>query len=414
MVPRTTDFVIVGAGIVGLALARELRRAHPTAGILVLEKELGLGQHASGRNSGVLHSGIYYAAGSVKGRICAQGARELAQYCDEERLPISRCGKVIVPAADGDDAQLDELLRRATSNGVRAEIIGERPLREIEPETRSYSGRALYCLDTAVVDPKAILQRLSRSLLADRVQVLFGHPAERVDVGTGTIHVRGSSVSFGHLFNAAGLHADRVARAFGAGARYVILPFKGLYRRLLRESELHIRGLIYPVPDLKVPFLGIHFTRAVGGDTYVGPTAVPALGRENYEGIHGIKLWEALSIGSRVVGQYIRNRQGFRRFAHTEALQVMKGAFVRAAQALVPRLQPQHLTRSAKVGIRAQLVDRTTHELVLDFVVESVGRSTHILNAVSPGFTSAFPFARMVLDQSGVTSDHPIMEGQAV
>jgi L-2-hydroxyglutarate oxidase LhgO len=406
--------VIVGAGVVGLALARELRRAHPTARILVLEKESGLGQHASGRNSGVLHSGIYYAAGSVKGRLCAQGAKELAQYCEEERLPINRCGKVIVPAADGEDAQLDELLRRGTSNRARAELIGERQLAEIEPETRSYSGRALYCLDTAVVDPKAILQRLSSSLLADGVQVLFGHPAERVDVGPGTLQVRGSSISFGHLFNAAGLHADRVARAFGAGARYVILPFKGLYRRLLPESGLSVRGLIYPVPDLKVPFLGIHFTRAVGGDIYVGPTAVPALGRENYEGLHGVRLWEALSIGSRVVGQYIRNRQGFRKFAHAEALRLMNGAFVRAAQALVPRLQSHHLTRSAKVGIRAQLLDRTTHELVLDFVVESVGRSTHILNAVSPGFTSAFPFARMVLDQSGVVADHSIMEGQAV
>jgi (S)-2-hydroxyglutarate dehydrogenase len=411
---RTTDFAIVGAGIIGLALARELRRTYPTARIIVLEKESGLGHHASGRNSGVLHSGVYYAAGSMKSRICAQGAKELAAFCDEERLPIDRCGKVIVPTTAEEDVQLHELLLRATNNGARAELIGERQLATIEPEARSFSGRALHCIDTAVVDPKAILQRLSESLRADGVQILLEHSVRQMDAGTGTLHVNGVRISCGHVFNAAGLDADRVARAFGAGTRYEILPFKGLYRRLRPESGLRIRGLIYPVPDLKIPFLGIHFTCAVGGEIFVGPTAIPALGRENYVGLRGVSLREAVTISSRVVGQYLRNSQGFRRYANAEALRVTKSAFVRAAQRLVPRLRAHDLTSTAKVGIRAQLVDRTTHELVLDFVVESLERSTHVLNAVSPGFTSAFPFARAILDGSRLMSDPTIMEGQPV
>ena len=398
----TADFVVVGAGIVGLALARELKRRGPRSRIVVLEKEGALGQHASGRNSGVLHSGIYYSAGSVKGRICAQGARELAEYCDEHRLPISRCGKVIVPTNETEDRELDILFERAKSNGAKAELIDERTLAAIEPEARSHSGRALLSPDTAVVDPKAILTQLRESLNARGVEILLEHAVGSVAAGGSSVRVRGETIGFGHLFNAAGLQADRVARAFGAGLRYVILPFKGLYYRLVPESRLRINGLIYPVPDLQVPFLGVHFTRAIDGHVDVGPTAWPALGRENYDGLRGVSALEGVSIGWRILQQYVLNNHGFRRFAHREALRFMKGRFAEAARSLVPRLRSIELAKSDKVGIRAQLLNRRTHELVMDFVVEHARRSTHILNAVSPAFTSSLPFARLVLDEAGV------------
>jgi L-2-hydroxyglutarate oxidase len=398
---RTADFVVVGAGIVGLALARELRRRRADAGIVVLEKEPAIGRHASGRNSGVLHSGIYYPAGSVKGRLCAQGAKELAQYCDEHRLPIRRCGKVILPAREGEDAQLDVLVQRAQGNGARVELIDERGLSDIEPEARSHSGRALYSPETAVVDATAILAQLRECLAAAGVAVLLRHELESVDTKQCRLVAGGEAISYGHLFNAAGLQADRVAHRCGAGLEYFVLPFRGQYYRLL--PGVRINGLIYPVPDLRVPFLGVHFTRRVDGGVDVGPTALPALGRENYAGLGGIKITEAVGIVHEVVRQYVRNRQGFRRFAHREIARLTRGRFVAAARALVPRLRAADLASGDKVGIRAQLVDRRTHELVMDFVVEQGERSTHILNAVSPAFTSAFPFARLVVDEAGVT-----------
>ncbi len=400
--PGSADFIVVGAGIVGLALARELRRRHPRARIVVFEKEPTLGAHASGRNSGVLHSGIYYPVGSLKATICAQGARELGAYCREYRLPIRCAGKVIVPTRAEDDAALDMLRDRARRNGARAELIDARQLADIEPEARSATGRALHVPDTSVVDPRAVLQHLARTLIAAGVDVRLGEPVEAIQAARGRVRSLGRWLQYGHLFNAAGLHADRIAQACGVGASYRMLPFKGLYYRLRPESGIRVRGLIYPVPDLRVPFLGIHFTTDIGDTVSVGPTAIPALGREHYHGVRGLRPVDAAGIVLRILEQYARNEQGFRRFAHTEALHYFKWRFVAAARGLVPRLQADHLARSHKVGIRAQLLDRRAHRLVMDFLVEPGERSTHVLNAVSPAFTSAFPFARLVLDQAGL------------
>jgi len=395
--------VVVGAGIVGLALARELRVRHPAARIVVLEKEAALGAHASGRNSGVLHSGIYYAAGSLKAALCAQGGRELAAYCSEHRLPIARSGKVIVPTCPAEDPALDLLFERARHNGARAELVDARQLDELEPDASSATGRALYVPDTAVVDPQVLLGHLALALATAGVDVVLGRQVEAIDARRGWLRAGNRELYYGHLFNAAGLHADRVARACGAGGRYGMLPFKGLYYRLLPESGIRIAGLIYPVPDLQVPFLGVHITKEIDGTVLVGPTAAPALGREHYRGVQGIRPVEAAGILLRLLDLYACDAQGFRRFAHTEALRFLKPRFVAAARALLPRLRSEHLTRSRRVGIRAQLVDRVAHSLVMDFVVEPAERSTHILNAVSPAFTSAFPFARLVLDEAGAS-----------
>ena len=202
--------------------------------------------------------------------------------------------------------------------------------------------------------------------------------------------------TYGFLVNAAGLHADRIARLFGVGERYTILPFRGRYYELV--APFAIRRLIYPVPDLRVPFLGVHFTNAVDGTTYVGPTAMPALGRENYSGVRGIRMRDAAAIGTTTIRQYASNKQGFRTLLHQEAARLLKRNFAAAARRLVPRLETRYLKPSTKAGIRAQLFDRVKNELVMDFVVERGERSLHILNAVSPGFTTAFSFARFALD----------------
>ncbi|MFQ5729617.1 MAG: L-2-hydroxyglutarate oxidase [Waddliaceae bacterium] len=393
----TADIVIIGAGIMGLSIARELKRRQPNQKIIVLEKETTLGIHASGRNSGVLHTGIYYAENSLKAKVCAEGAREIAAYCDEQQLPIKRVGKVILPIHE-DNTGLDLLFHRAKANGAKVELIDTQQLCEVEPEAYSITGKSLYLPKVAVIDPVPILFRLANSLRDQGVELLFNREAKTFNSKIGSVHTIKEAISFGHLFNTAGLYADKVARAFGIGREYTILPFKGLYYRLNETSGLEVNGHIYPVPDLRVPFLGVHFTKKINGEVYVGPTAIPAFGRENYQGLEGLDLTDTASIILQVFQQYRANRQGFRKLVHEEGRRFLKKYFVDAAKVLIPKLKPQDLSKSKKVGIRAQLMNIKTNELVMDFLIQKGEKSTHILNAVSPAFTSAFSFSRFILD----------------
>ena len=358
---------------------------------MLLEKEAAVGLHASGRNSGVLHSGIYYPAGSLKGKLCAAGAREMAQFCDDERLPIDRLGKVILPVRADDDAQLDVLLDRARSNGAVAEVIDEKQLSEVEPAARTITGRALFSPYTAVVDPLKIVQRVAASLDVRTNQRVVG-------VRGGNVITTSDAFAYGHFINAAGLFADRVAKMCGAGEQYVMLPFKGMYYDV---RNLPLRRLIYPVPDLRVPFLGVHLTKSIDGHVLLGPTALPALGRENYRGLEGVNAGDLAQIAIRLARQFATNAQGFRALVKQELGRMTKHAFAEEARVLVPSLRDEHLGPSDHVGIRAQLVDTKKGELVMDFLIERGERSLHVLNAVSPGFTTAFSFARYVVDQLG-------------
>lgn len=395
------DLLIVGAGVVGLSVAREWKRRHPESRIVILEKEPGPGYHASGRNSGVLHSGVYYASDSLKAKVCAEGAQEMADYCEERGLPIRKVGKVILPVLPGDDAQLETLRQRARDNGATVQWIDASELAQIEPFARSATGNALYVPDVRVLDPKAVVARLAQDLTEAGVEIRFGEEVTGVDLARRSARTRGGSLSFGHLVNAAGLHADRLARACGVGQRYTILPFKGLYYQLSPDADLRINGLIYPVPDLRYPFLGVHFTPKVDGGVFVGPTALPALGRENYRGLTGMKLGESGRILWHLAGQYWKNPQGFRGLVHLEGRKVFRSYFALAARQLVPALKTRDLLASEKVGIRAQLFDLESERLVMDFLLEKGEHSTHVLNAISPAFTSAFSFSRMVADFAG-------------
>jgi len=392
------DFLIIGGGIVGLTLARELARRQPDASILVLEKEMELARHGSGRNSGVLHSGIYYPEGSLKARLCSAGSKTMAAYCEEHGLPLARLGKVILPLREEDDAQLDLLHRRARANGAQVEILDERQLLEREPSARTATGRALFAPDTSVVDPVAVVRRLAEELTAGGVKLVLGAKVRRIEPRLGTVKTDKDSISCGWVFNCAGQFADKVAHLFGVGRRYTLLPFKGIYYRLSPDSKVRCNGLIYPVPDLNVPFLGVHYTRKLDGSVYLGPTAVPALGREHYRGVQGLDLAEGSIMLLHLARQYLANKQGFRRFAHEEALRFLRSRFAEAAQALTPGLRSEDLLASGKVGIRAQLLDREKRELVMDFLVERGERSTHVLNAISPAFTSSMSFAEYILD----------------
>lgn len=398
MNPDRYDYVVLGAGIVGLSIARELVARNPGARILVLEKEDRPGRHASGRNSGVLHSGIYYPSESLKAKVCAEGAKAMAAYCQEHGLPILKVGKVIVPTRIQDDSQVDLLYRRAQDNGVRIRLINAKELAEIEPEARTASNRALHSPDTAVIDPLVILDHIRRGLEQAGVAFRYDCPCSGADPDRSLVFCREERFRYGHLYNAAGAYADRIAKMFGVGEQYTLLPFKGRYLKLRADAGIHIRGLIYPVPNLEVPFLGVHSVRNIKGDSYFGPSAMPALGRENYHGLDGFSLQDSVQISRRLLEQYWFNQQGFRKHLFEEARRLLQSAFAADAQRLVPRVTASALMPCDKVGIRPQLLDIEKHRLVMDFLVDAKDNTTHVLNAISPAFTSAFSFAKLVVE----------------
>lgn len=393
------DVLIVGAGIVGLAVARALVARDAALRVTVLEKEAALGAHASGRNSGVVHAGIYYPPGSLKARFCAAGAAALTEFCAEHRVSCARLGKLIVPVTAGEAERIPGLFANARANGAAAELVSPADARRIEPEIEA-AGDSLLSPSTACVDPRAVVEALATALeRTGRVSVVRGCAVLGVDPERRVVRTSAGEVSFGFLVNAAGAFADRVAAPFGCGLSYRILPFRGAYWELAPESGLTINGNIYPVPDPELPFLGVHFTRSVAGKIYVGPTAMPAFGREHYGGLAGVAASELLPLLGRLARQYTANTQGFRRHAHQEGRYLVKALFVKAAQRLVPRLRAEQLLPSKKRGIRPQLYNMRKRALEMDFVVERTPVSLHVLNTISPGFTCALPFGEYLADQ---------------
>jgi L-2-hydroxyglutarate oxidase LhgO len=389
----------VGAGIVGLSIAKELKERAPQSKILVLEKEIMPGLHSSGRNSGVLHSGIYYPPESLKARVCRQGSLEMSAYCKERKLPIKQIGKILVPVNPEDAPQLNLLEERARKNGVLVHRLDSQTLRELEPEARSASGKALFVPGTSVADASAVMRSISDECLAAGIKIKCSSTISRVDVTKKKVELADSMLlNYGHLINSSGLHADSIAHQFGVGKQYTLLPFKGIYWKLSPESGIKVNHLIYPVPDLRVPFLGVHTTTSVDGTVYLGPTAVPAFGRENYQGLQGVTISELFRISGLLIKQIVSGRDGFRRLGWQEGRRYFKPWFADAARGILPNLKNNDLLACSKVGIRAQMYDRQSKKLVMDFLVEKGKSSTHILNAISPAWTSAFPFARFVIN----------------
>jgi L-2-hydroxyglutarate oxidase len=406
---NNSEITILGGGMVGLALAHQITERWPALSITVVDKELDLGRHSSGRNSGVLHAGIYYPPGTLKAQVCVQGARRLRAWCEAEGLPLLACGKVIAPQAAELDGQLELLLDRGRANGAEVRLIDQQEFQQLVPDGRTASGRALWSPGTCVVKPKLVLQCLEQRLRERGVRFALGTTVTGVAPDKRQLNLKhagdGSTLAYGHLFNATGLQADRVAQAFGLGQHFTLLPFKGIYWQLDPKAPFRFTTNLYPVPDLNVPFLGVHVTPSPDGTVSLGPTAIPAWGRENYQGIDGAEPLMAMQFLADLASQWWRNAGGFRRYAREQALHGFKPLFLKAAQALVPGLRSEHLIPSQKVGIRAQLYDRRDGSLVQDFRLEHGPASTHVLNAISPAFTASFALADLILDQSPLASN---------
>src|ERR1043165_7137315 len=379
----TTDYLIIGAGIIGLTVALELRRRFPQASVLVLEKESAVGQHASGRNSGVLHAGFYYSADSLKARFCRDGNRAMRAYCTARGLPLNQCGKLVVAKNHAELAGLDELHRRGRANGVDVTLVSEADARRIEPRVKT-TDRALWSPTTASADPGQVIAALARDC-ADAGITLCTGVAYRSGA-PGRVITADGPVDVGYVINCAGLYADRVARDFGFCRRYTILPFKGLY---LYSDEPHgaLRTHIYPVPDLKFPFLGVHFTLTVDGHAKIGPTAIPAFWREHYSGLERFDLVEAVEIATREASLMLNAGFDFRNLARLEMRKFSPAFLVGEAAKLLEGVNHEDYTRWGRPGIRAQLLDLERRTLVMDFLIEGDQRSLHVLNAVSPAWT---------------------------
>jgi (S)-2-hydroxyglutarate dehydrogenase len=388
--------VVVGGGILGLAVARELtvRGDHVT----VLEKEDRWAVHQTGHNSNVVHAGLYYEPGSFKARMSVAGNRSMVAFAREHGVPVDVCGKLVVATGAEELPGLHALAARASANGVPARLVTQQEAHEHEPEVACVA--ALHVTSTAVIDFAAVCEVLAGQLAAAGAELRLSTPALAiraggrggVEVATGTDVVRADV-----LVNCAGLHSDRVARLAGLTPPVTIVPFRGEYFTLKPESAHLVRGLIYPVPDPSLPFLGVHLTRMLDGTVHAGPNAVLALRREGYRwrDVSGVDLAEV----ARFPGLW-RLARRYPKTAVDEVLRsVSRRRFARSLARLVPAVGREDLVR-AGAGVRAQAL-RREGTLVHDFIIETAPNQVHVLNAPSPGATCALEIAKHVADQAG-------------
>lgn len=392
------DIVVIGGGIIGLATAMEFSRRYPRLRLLLLEKEERLATHQSGRNSGVIHSGIYYRPWSMKARSCVQGAQEMVAFCKEHGIPHEICGKLIVATKEDEFGRLEELRRRGEANGITGlRLLNREDLREIEPHCSGLRG--LHVPTTGITDYAKVSEKYAEITAAKGGQIRLSTEV----IGMARNHAQlvlettQGSVAARYVINCAGLHSDVITRMAGDGSKLRIVPFRGEYYELVPERQHLVRGLIYPVPDPRFPFLGVHFTRRVSGHVDAGPNAVLALKREGYRKTD-VSLKEVLGEFSfpgfwRMAAKYWRTGldEVYRSFS--------KPAFVRALQQLVPEVNSADLI-PAQAGVRAQALERSGL-LVDDFRFECSHNLLHVCNVPSPAATASLVISRAVVDMAG-------------
>lgn len=390
------SFVIIGGGIVGLTLAYELRQKYPSSKITILEKEKSLGQHASGKNSGILHSGIYYGADTLKAKVCASGAKRMIAFAREQDINVRQSGKVIIPTNEAELSVLPRLMSQAEANGIEAHLLSADEIRSIEPAAKAFK-QGIHCPTVGVIDAKTVLNALHQVLEKKGVEVKLGFKVEQIITGENCVRGAGESFTYDYLINSAGAYADTLAKKFGLASHYELIPFKGFYYKLNPAKADKIYSNIYPVPNPAMPFLGVHFTRVINDEVYIGPTAVPVFGRENYRGVKGLNAQEGFAILKRLSCMYFGKDKSFRALVHREIWNYWKPYFVEQGQKMVEGLSSEDFMPCEKAGIRPQLVDTKTQQLVMDFKVEQTSNSLHVLNAISPAFTSSFALAEYLV-----------------
>jgi L-2-hydroxyglutarate oxidase len=383
-------FVVIGGGIIGLATAYKLLLAQPDARVTLLEKEAGPARHQSGRNSGVIHAGLYYQPGSLKARLCTTGRQELAEFCLSHNVPHEICGKLVVASTSDEVGPLKDLKARGEANGLRdLRLLGIEEMREIEPNVAGVA--ALHVKEEGIVDYQMMCVELIQEITQRGGTVHFDSEAKKIErVADGWNIVTSSrEIAADYLINCAGLYSDLVAKMAGERPSVQIIPFRGEYFKLRPSAESLVRNLIYPVPHPKFPFLGIHFTRSIKGGIDAGPNAVLAFAREGYRkyDVVGSELLETLTFPG--LWKFLIKHRGmcwaeFRRSGSSKL-------FCEALQALVPAIRSEDLVAGG-AGIRAQAM-AADGSLVQDFVLIQRESALHVVNAPSPGATASLAIA---------------------
>jgi L-2-hydroxyglutarate oxidase LhgO len=392
---QQTDLIIIGGGIVGLATAYRFLERFPNERVIVLEKEAAIARHQTGRNSGVLHTGIYYRPGSLKAQNCRAGKLAMEEFCRREQIPYVLCGKIIVAVDESELPRMEMLLERGQANGVVCERIGPERIRELEPHAAGIA--AIHIPEAGVVDYAQVARRLAELIEGQggRIVTSARVTSIRRDSSLAIVETSAGEFSGEQIVNCAGLYSDRVTRLSGVRPSAMIVPFRGEFYELRKEAHHLVRMLIYPVPDPRYPFLGVHFTRRINGQVECGPNAVLAFAREGYRNttVNARDLIETLAFPGfwRLAARYWRigADEMWRSFS--------KPAFVRALQRLVPAIESQHLDW-APAGVRAQAVNRQG-DMLDDFVIDETDHVVNVENAPSPAATASLNIGRLIVDR---------------
>lgn len=397
MVKKEYDQIIIGAGIVGISLGLALLERDPNRNLLVIDKEEKPGIHASGRNSGVLHAGFYYSPDSLKAKFCRLGNLELRKFCKENNLQILETGKVVVCQDKKDVARLEELHRRGVANGVNIEILGSKDLEKIEPAAQTVD-KFIWSPTTAVGNPKDVINKLAEVFTKSGGSFLFNTQVELIEKDNEVLVItKQETYSAKSIINSAGAYAADLAKQVNVGAEYVCLPFLGAYKKS-KLLSVNPKRLVYPVPNPVNPFLGVHTTITLNNEIKIGPTALPVIGKEQYKLTDGFNLKELVEFFTSSTALLKSDSVDLIGLAKEETLKLFNKPLLKRTRKLSNSLDSTSDWVKYPFGIRAQIINTKTKAIEMDYIVKSDKNVVHILNAVSPGWTSAIPFARWVVE----------------
>ena len=395
MIDRQYDVVVVGGGIIGLATSMKLTQDFPNLKVAVLEKEEEVAQHQTGHNSGVIHAGIYYAPGSQKANFCSTGGKLLRDFCDEYGIAYDMCGKLIVATDDSEVPQLEELFKRGTENGAQGlRMVNQEEIKDIEPYSAGV--KAILSPNTGIIDYFEVSQAYATRMRENGGDLLTNVEVISIENKDNLVYINTTSgtVVAKYVLNCAGLHADTVARMMGVDVGVKIVPFRGEYFSMIPEKEHMVKGLIYPVPDPSMPFLGVHFTRRINGSVEAGPNAVLAFAREGYKKTD-VNLKDTFGTLS-YPGFWKMSAKYWKVGVQEQYRSLVKGVFVKSLQKLMPEITGDDLGDPG-AGVRAQAID-SNGGLLQDFAIEASANAIHVLSAPSPGATSSLSISEYIVD----------------